>query len=392
MNLNKLKLLYLFNAIYVYSFYAFRNLIIEKVIELTKPQQSILNGIVYFISFFVNILITFLSDKFKTHKITLISSLTVSSACFQLMLMSKNLYIFSFFYFFVTSMNQVLNPILDIYILGSSFDYAKIRVYDAYGYIISTCLSELGYNFLNQDINKGYLYFRIFNFASFIVLISMLHYFLTKKVINSQKGIQTKKKNAFIRFSLLILTVLLIGMNRTSTSNFLSHYHSEYLKLNLNNNRIVLAVCLSFGVLGEIIIFNVPLTKLFGLFYPLLIGSLFQLLRFILYYVLKPTHTHLFLKVCMIETMKGLTFSMVHVSCTSLSKMYGGKYESMAQFIYNGTYIALGNLFSGLLFSSSLDHGNDFSYFFKSNIIVCLSSIFLIILSKMIYKQGWSVK
>lgn len=389
MNLIKFRLTYFFLAMYIYSFYAFKNLVIQILTNLDKPEQSNLNGIVFFISFFVNVFITFLTDKFNFHKQTLIISLLVSFASFQFMLINKNLYIFYILYFFYSCMIQVLNPIVDMFILSTKLDYSRIRVFDSYGYIVSTCISELGYNILQNDTKNGLLFLKFFNLISFLMLLSLFYFCLNSKQIFNKQSKKNDSQFHPIRFIFLLGIVLLVGINRTSMSNFSSDYYKNYLQLNKENSKIKLSVCSSFGVLGEILIFNFSITNLIGLFYPLLLGTFIQALRFLFYFMLKPTDSFLFAKVCGVESIKGLTFSMVHSSCTALSKLYGGRYESMAQFIYNGTYVALGNLFSGLFLSGTLSHGNDFSKFFKANTFICVFSLFLILLMKGVFRKGW---
>ncbi|RVD92948.1 nucleoside transporter [Tubulinosema ratisbonensis] len=389
MNLPKFKIVYFFLAMYAYSFYTFKNLVIELLTKINKPNQSTLNGIIFFISFFINVFITFLTDKFKIHKQTLLTSLILSFITFQFMLINQNKKLFYFLYFTYSCMNQVLSPIVDMFIYSSKLDYSKIRVFDSYGYIVSTCISEVGYNILQVNQDKGLLFLKIFNLVTFFGLITVFCLFLNEKQINTQQIKKSSSNFQPIRFVFLLFIVLLIGINRTSMSNFLSDYYKNFLQLNKDNSKIKLSICSSFGVLGEIIVFNFSLTNLIGLFYPLFFGTFFQALRFLFYFMLKPTNSFLFVKVCGIETMKGLTFSMVHSSCTALSKLYGGKYESMAQFIYNGTYVALGNLCSGIFMSNTLNHGNDFSHFFKTNAIVCGISLFLIVLMKLIFVRGW---
>jgi len=107
-----------------------------------------------------------------------------------------------------------------------------------------------------------------------------------------------------------------------------------------------------FGVALEILIFlnSKRIIDRFGLFWPLLVAQLAQLLRFISYYYIDYSSSNAFTFCCLTELLKGLNFSLIQCSAAILvSKLAPRELKTTAQVIYTGSFIALGTILSGLI-------------------------------------------
>ncbi|KAF7702764.1 hypothetical protein CDIK_0393 [Cucumispora dikerogammari] len=219
-----------------------------------------------------------------------------------------------------------------------------------------------------------------------------------KNNINNENNNNPLIKSSYIFFTFIIL---LNGITRSSMTLFLTIYWKETLKLLPKKttisynyiNKILniftinpIGTCTTFGVLFEILIlyFSHKITNFFGFYIPLLLAQLAQLLRFICYYNINVNTKYKLFFCCLFETLKGINFSLTHISAIYLViNLVPKNYKSTSTMIYNGTFTGLSaviaGVFCGFLFNNNISSNNskDFKMFFLTNIFICSFSIFL---------------
>ena len=108
-----------------------------------------------------------------------------------------------------------------------------------------------------------------------------------------------------------------------------------------------------FGVALEIIIFynSSKITDKLGFFWPILLSQIFQLFRFLAYYTLEVDNPNSFAICCFIELLKGANYALIHTSALQLANSFcPAQLKTTSQLIYNGVFVAIGTVLSGLFF------------------------------------------
>ena len=198
-------------------------------------------------------------------------------------------------------------------------------------------------------------------------------------------------------------------------TNYLSMYMTDVLgfksekgskqKINLmtpvtfffKNKQSTTTMC---GVLLEIVVlFNSNrIVRSLGLFIPIFLALIFQLIRFVGYAFLSHKNPQAFGICCMLELFKGLTFSLIQSSATILvTKMSPPSMKTTAQVVYTGTYVALGSIASSAIFNfvfqkedtkaSKSQAAAEFRNVFITNILLSLATLGLFLLRYMIWEN-----
>eukprot|EP00866_Antonospora_locustae_P000291 jgi/Antlo1/291/1572 len=139
--------------------------------------------------------------------------------------------------------------------------------------------------------------------------------------------------------------------------------------------------CTIAGTVGEIVVFFFTnrIVEFLGLYWPILLGMVAQLLRLVIYSSINWQSQNIFLHVFLTELLKGFCFGMVH-SCGSrlAGEMCPPDVKFTSQMIYNGTYAALGSLLGGFVGGVVFREGDverEFMMFYKLNIGVIVTAV-----------------
>lgn len=403
------KLLYLSNALCFYILHNYRGQFITERYGIKSSDFAMFMAIAQCISFVVGLYVAILNDQLEKQKQIVCGSLIIATVVFNYFFMTYDKTVFIVLFTIYLSFLSFTPPILDKFTLdylinkkGCSInDYGRQRLFTAIGYMIL--------NFILDEIIKtdGARY----NFDGlrhlgiiagiFAIIISYIFIYNTKSQKTSLSGFRMMSK--LFRngdFMFFILLIFLNGIVRASISNYINLFYDQHL--NFKNAQTVSCSSnyqafirprkkslTSFaGNIFEFIIFFVSpwIISKVGLVLPLFLSQIFQLVRCGGYYIISPKSTHLFEKAFCLELFKGLNFGLIQSTATSLAlKFAGPNLKSTAQLIYTGTFIAIGNVFSGVLLkmilsrfeSASVISLEGYRLMFLINIIVTLLCMIL---------------
>ncbi|KCZ76518.1 hypothetical protein H311_02480, partial [Anncaliia algerae PRA109] len=420
-----IKILYLVLSIQFFTLHQFRSIFATEKFNIDKSQLGFWMGLLLFLTFFTNVGIAALNDKFNRPKSLLVVLLVTSCGFFQLFYIdgyTKNQsYIFWIVMFFYLMLNSSIIPIFDKITLENlskipgigAKTYGRQRMWGTIGYLIA--------NFSVEKLAKkkegektvyefGKLqFFQIFStiFATFCTLTLIRSPNTRATTSNVSRGFMRLLSN--MNYLFFILVIFLNGICRASMTTYLSIYQTKILELKAYDVKIPLYLypikvfndlpiftCSFFGVLVEIILFfcSSAVTTIFGLYWPLLIAQFAALLRFFCYYLLPFDHNHVFLYSCVFELLKGVNFGFTHISGVQLATLLcPAEVKATSQMIYYGVFVGVASMFSGIIFGPLFSTGKMedknlpvsqkvpiFRNFFIFNIVLTLLAIGLFIL------------
>lgn len=397
-------------------------------------------GTLLFITFFTNIGIATLNDKFNQQRRCLVLALTLSLISFQLFFVKQYISIFKsmfwvnmlFYLMFTTSIPPLLDKItLDYLNKVQNVDemtYGRQRLFGTLGYLVANWILEFTLSTkskIGSTAKKQFEYGRLKYYQAVTTLLSiLLSVFLikdskkTKKrsdIMTSWRELMTNR--AFIFF---ILIIFMNGITRASMTLYLTLYLTDVVQLRCYTiptsipkiisysiaffNENPLATIALFAVFLEITImfYSKCIAKRFGLYWPLLFAQLFQLLRFAGYHALNPHSHHAFLYICLLELLKGINFGLTHTCAVQIAtKLCPAHLKTTAQMIYSGTFTALSTVIGGIVFGHVLGSKTDESFaarvenyqaFFKLNIGITMVSVLLFVLRYGVFGKKLCVK
>lgn len=413
------KLLYLSNALCFYILHSYRGQFVTERYGIKSSNFAIFMAIAQCISFVVGLYVAILNDQLEKQKQIVCGSLIIATVTFNYFFTTYNKTIFMLLFTIYLSFLSFTPPILDKFTLdylvnkkGCSINnYGRQRLFTAVGYmIINFLLDEIiktdgtSYNF------DGLRYLGIIA-GIFAIIISYLFIYNTKSQNISLSGF-TMMSKLFKNgdFMFFIFLIFLNGIVRSSISNYINLFYDQHL--NFKNKQIdpyyskyqafiqprKKSLAIFSGTILEFIIFFASpwiITKI-GLILPLFLAQIFQLIRCGGYYKIGPQSIHLFEKVFCLELLKGLNFGLIQSTATSLAlKFAGPNLKSTAQLIYTGTFIAIGNVFSGIVLKMILSRFESengislegYKIMFLINIIVSLLCMILMIIKYVIIEN-----
>lgn len=421
------KVLYFFINLQFYTLHQFRGNFATDHFQISKQLYGRLLGIILFVTFFTNIFIATMNDKFNKQRFMLILLLSISCVFFQLFFVPSYITLYAhmfwvnllFYLMFNTSIPPLLDKITLEYLsrmpnIGSK-TYGKQRMWGTVGYLVANWVIEKSIAKQgNQKTKKEYNFFMLKYYQAFTTALAVFFSFMLispgntthrrNDIMHSWK--ELIKNKAYMFF---ILIILLNGVTRAAMTMYLTIYLTDIVKLegyelpsswpgfvkstvNIFNNK-PLATSSFFGVILEIVIlYNSEfITTKFGLYYPLLFAQVFQLLRFLAYFLLNQDSTHAFAYICIFELMKGINFGLTHTSAVQIAtKLCPSHLKTTSQMIYSGTFTGLASVIAGFLFGAvfSKDKMENkemgarigaFQMFFLINVLVNLFCIALFV-------------
>ncbi|EPR80103.1 Permease of the major facilitator superfamily [Spraguea lophii 42_110] len=385
-------------------------------------------GIILALAFFGTLFIASLNDRFNRPKVFIISLILISTVFFQILCLNftKKLAtfiiwcIFTFYTLFASSIQPFLDKTtLDII---NSFGglglevYGRQRLFGTLGYVVTNYIVEF-ISASSTSSKKDYSNlpkYQLFTTAlAVVVAITFINIQPTRTTVSTrQLSGEWKSLLTNIPYMFFILIIFLNGITRAGMTLYLTIYLQDVLKLkplglpnwmpnflaypiNFFSHQTVATAAL-FGVVFEILVFffSKKVLKTIGLFWPLLIAQVAQLIRFMGYYFLPVDSDYAYGLVCLLETMKGVNFGFTHTSGVQIANSFCPDHlRSTSQMIYSGTFVGLATAISGFLFgmvfsSKDLKDKNmprekkigQFKNFFFINIGLTLFTILLFVI------------
>jgi len=381
------KLLYFTVSAAFYVFHQFRSQFISDKYNLDKDNLGLYLSIPQALSFFFNIWVGSVNDRSGKQRVIILSLLLLSAVFFQMFFFTSSFMLFwisfTWYFAFLSSTLPLLDKVMldyvsDIPDLDSSA-LGRQRLWSTFGYLACNFTIE---HMINTKEKGVYNYNKMQFFNVFVVAVAALAVFFFVKNIprraSSQSGsgstLDLLKNKEYLYF---ISIILLCGITRAFMTNYLGLYCAKVLKFKEQPNTIKVFWPLSilvdaayehkqststfFGVALEILLFfkSQAITAKLGFFWPILLAQVFQLLRFASYYSLSYQNDKSFAICCLIELLKGANYALIHTSAMLIANSFCPPHlRTRSQLFYNGTFVALGNVLSGLIFKMffSKDH------------------------------------
>ncbi|AFM99450.1 putative major facilitator superfamily permease [Encephalitozoon hellem ATCC 50504] len=430
------KILYIAISMQYYTLHKFRPLFAKEMFGIGESELSAV-GLLLFVTFFTNILIATLNDRFGRPRLFMVCLLSLSCIFFQLFYIEK--YVRNIRFMFWVNMlaylgtNTPIMALLDKIILDylakfpdvGSRAYGKQRIWGTVGYLLSIFSLE-GIMKTGRGTDAiDFTNLKYYSLATTIACVCLVMIFLKDegdgcKTADHNITSEWKELVGNREYLFFIFIIFLNGFTRAAMTIYLPVYTKYVLGVKpyvlptswpmwLRNglwifNSFPFATITVFEIsleMGILFYFDVVSRKI-GLLWPLLLAQVSQAIRFALYLILPCTNPHVFVFCCIFEVLKGINFGLSHGSGVQLAeKMCPPHLKATSQMIYNGTFTAIGSVAASLYFRYVFKSNEtsvpeeimnrrveSFRMFFISNIVVTSVSIFLFLI-----KYGlWSRK
>jgi hypothetical protein len=418
----KPKLLYFTIALCFYMFHQFRGQFIFDRYGIEKGKLGLYLSVPQAFSFFSNIWIGGINDKSGRQKMLIVTLFIIGGICFESFFLTRSDVSFWITYTIYFSFMSATIPLIDKVMMDYVSDIPGMgpktlgaqRMWLTFGYLVTNFSVEDIIATEDKDV-MNYDKMRPFNLL--VTGLSILFVFLFVKNLprrqsstNYLSSVKSLVKN--FEYMYFIFIIVLSGISRAFMTTYLGIYYSKVLQFNDQKNTLGLPWPLDywadqayahkqststvFGVLLEIIVFyksSFIIDKL-GFFWPIFLSQIFQLLRFLCYYNLSWKNQNSFAYCCLFELLKGANYSLIHTSALQLANYFcPPDLRTTSQLIYNGSFVAIGTVLSGLIFKSFFSPDvsdveqsySEFNLAFKWNIVLTVAGM-----AFFVYKYGIS--
>ncbi|EJW02474.1 hypothetical protein EDEG_00277 [Edhazardia aedis USNM 41457] len=384
------KILFFAISIQFYTLYNFKSNFLTEKFNIKKSEIGIQGGRVQLITFFVNALMASFFDKFRKPRLFIITLMILSCTVFQIFFLEQfedvgQLCFWAVFLLY-SCLSTCILPMCDKTVIEYLEEhqinpkyFGRQVAFGTLGYIVVNYIVEKLITNKNDNISVPSSNKYDFNLLRFYyigsTIVAVFFAFLLIRMPKKQKQAVEKSKKGWLeilkntKFMCFLLIILFNGITRTAASMYLTIYWKDVLKLepyHIDNikspflkiplekiNSTPISTAIFCGVFCELLIFlnGSFITKLLGIYWPILFAQLFQLMRFSAYLFLKPENKNNFFFVCLIELLKGFNFGLTHISAAQLATNLCPKHlKTTAQILYSGTFVGLGSFFGGLIF------------------------------------------
>lgn len=416
----KPKLLYFIFALCFYTFHQFKGQFIFDRYGVEISKLGLYLSIPQALSFFSNIWIGAINDSTGKQKILFVSLFLISGLFFEFFFWANSSMFFWLYYTIYFSLISATLPLLDkvvidyvneipgmgMRILGSQ------RIWLTFGYLVSNFSVEHIIT-IQKSNKKDYDRMRPFNWiVTSICIVLSLAYIKNRPGERLSISYLPSFKRLFKNpeYMYFIFIIILCGISRAFMTTYLGLYFTEILSFENQYNNLLLPWPLNWIVdwsykhkQSTTILVSVPIEifvfcksssiiEKIGLFWPILLSQISQLMRYICYYYLSYTNKNSFIFCCLFELLKGTNYSFIYLSSLQLADLFcPSDLRTTSQLVFNGAYIAIGTILSGFFFqfyftSKADDIENVFLEYksaFRANIIFILISI-----GFFVYKYG----
>ncbi|KAF5141727.1 nucleoside transporter [Vairimorpha ceranae] len=380
------KVLFFSIAMLFYTLHTFKSVFAKDKFGVSESAVGTGFGVLMFITFFTNIYIGSLNDKWGASKWFLIVFLCLSAFFFQLFFFTEYVEniipgVFWFNMLFYLGANLCTTPLMDKVILEylskipniGAKTYGTQRLWGTVGYAVCNYVVEFIVTDSKNEATQ-WTNLRIYNLLVALATVGMCFYFINWDTSRRETGRQDMWKSfkeliTNWDYMFFIFIILLNGLTRASMTIFLTIYWKDVIKmkpfdlsgfpgvisgpLSIFNNNTTSTANL-FGILFEIVTFFTAQTIIehLGYFWPLFLAQGAQMLRFVFYWMLPYDSDYSYAAVCGIELFKGLNFGLTHCSAVQLAqRLCPPHLKSTSQMVYQGTFTGLGSVLAGLICS-----------------------------------------
>lgn len=387
------KVLYFTVAAAFYSFHQFRGqFITDRIDGMNKSNLGLYLSIPQFLSFFTNIYCASINDKFGKQKLLLASLFLGSASLFQTFFVTSTkvpfMILYTIYFCVISNTIPLLDKVMIDYVTNipemGAKTFGRQRIWSTFGYLFANFIVE---HLITPDKSRkdkydfGYLPY--YNWAASLIAVGFIILFVqnvTRRESSSGGQVSLKPLIKNFEYMYFIGIIFLCGISRAFMTNYLGLYTSKVLKFENQKGPTGLAWPLSvivelvydhkhtaysfFGVTLEVLVFffSSAITDKLGLLWPLFLSQIFQLLRFVAYFYLPYDNENSFAFVCLIELLKGANYSLVHTSALQLANSFAPpNLKTTSQVIYNGVFVAIGTVASGVFFQGFFKDSADIS-------------------------------
>lgn len=379
------KALYVAISMQHYTLHKFRPMFAKEMFGIEERELGAV-GILLFMTFFTNVFLATMNDRFGRPKAFLVSLLSLSCLFFQLFYVdgytkgSRVMFWANLFAYLAT--NTPILALLDKVILDylsalsdiESRAYGKQRIWGTVGYLISIFAVE---GIIRKEKTGNEIDFtnlRYYSLATTLISAALVAMLLGRS--KNDRGASSRDtlsewkelmRNGEYLFFIFI--ILLNGFTRAAMTIYLPVYTRYVLGVKpyelpeawpewakaavgaFNNFPFSTITLFEISLEMGILFYSQAIIRRIGLLWPLLLAQVAQAIRFALYLVLPRTNPHVFVFCCAFEILKGINFGLSHGSGVQLAeKMCPPHLKATSQMIYNGTFTALGSVAAGLFF------------------------------------------
>ncbi|KAI5159884.1 hypothetical protein NEAUS03_0674 [Nematocida ausubeli] len=373
------KLLYIAVNIEYFLFYNLRQTFLTTR-GVTGTQQTITLIVMLLSTFFSNMGIAYIADKFQRPKGILVFSLLFSAVLFQVLMMPIPSILISVVFVFYCMFILSTLPLLDRIVLdylqkvlqAPASLYGRQRMFGTLTYCAVNYLTEsLVFGSGGKSSKEGNYSRLCIPYILFSGLAGGLIFLLAPadRIRNTSTSSSSRNPPQFSKvlknpaYMFFLLIILMNGITRGVMSMYLSNYYKNILNFaDFKPSKSLpiyaqwalqgfyanpMSTCSTFGIVLEIVLFfcSKSLLGFFGLYWSFLLSQMAQGLRFFLYTFITPEDPLRFEKCCFIEVLKGVNFGLTHLSGVQMATLLvPSNLKSTSQMIYTGTFVCLGTV------------------------------------------------
>ncbi|WUR04252.1 hexose transporter [Vairimorpha necatrix] len=373
-------------AMLFYTLHTFKSVFAKDKFKVSESAVGTGFGTLMFITFFTNIYIGSLNDKWGMSKWFLILFLTLSSIFFQLFFFLNLTGGFSSVLFWINMLfylgaNLCTTPLMDKIVLEylskipniGANTYGTQRLWGTVGYAVCNYVVEYIVTDSKNEATQ-WTNLRVYNILVALITVGLCYYLInwdTTRRETARNDMWKSFKELLFNWDYMffIFIILLNGLTRASMTIFLTVYWKDVVKMkpyDLKNypgvvsgplsifNKNTTSTANMFGIIFEIVTFFTAkgIIERIGYFWPLFLAQGAQMVRFVLYWMLPYDSDYSYAAVCGIELFKGINFGLTHCSAVQLAqKLCPPHLKATSQMVYQGTFTGLGSVLAGLICS-----------------------------------------
>ena len=378
------KILYLTFSFFFYALHSYRSQFVVQQYGVSKTSFGMYLAIPQLLSFVFGVYIASFNDRAGLQKLILMGVFGSATLLYTTFFYIKNFPLFLVIYTLYFCLVSITLPLLDKVVLEyldktpgvDSSNYGTQRMFTPIGYMILTYLMDvLVTNKKSSDGSMTYDFSSLLWYGVITGGIAMITTIFFVENLPRRENVPSNLKSALLLFKnkeymFFIFLIFLNGITRASMTNYLNVYFDDHYDFNKDDanaadlnwwqtlhNTKKKAFCGIVGNLVELGVYLISpliLQKL-GLLMPIFISQIFQLIRFSGYCLITPGYKNAFELALLLETCKGVNFGLIQCSAVNLAnRLCQPSLKSVSQIVYTGSFVAMGSVISGFLFTAIL--------------------------------------